>query len=73
MQQPVQCSVDWWAGTSAGEFGQDLLGLSGHGDAGVAGEDQVAQPITGREELLGQQVGAQRRDRGRVAARVELA
>ena len=41
IQQPVQCFTDREAGTSAGEFGQDLLGLFGHGDAGVAGEDQV--------------------------------
>ena len=38
-QQPVQCSVDREAGVGACEFGQKLLGLFGHGDAGVAGED----------------------------------
>ena len=42
IQQPVQCSTDREAGTSAGEFGQYLLGLFGHGGAGIAGEDQLA-------------------------------
>jgi len=68
VQQLAQRFTDRRASISVGQFGEQLLKLFWSVGIGVPGEEQIAQLRARREELLGQQVGAQRRDPGRVAA-----